>query len=101
MRCSASGHVEKKKNANKALCSHRIASGVPRMGSWAGVRLWSVTFGEVEGLHLYWGPLVVLLWSGTPAKWADEMTPYMAYNPTKALYTPSSALGPTFAYALI
>ena len=101
MRSSPSGHVEKWEIANNTPCSHRISSGALSMGPWAKVRLWSVDLGYEEGLRLIWGPLAGGSWSGTPAKWAHEISPYLPYNPTQAVYTQPSGLGPKFANILI
>ena len=38
---------------------------------------------------------------GAPAKWARNMTPNMAYNPTHAFYTQPSGLEPKYAYILM
>ena len=74
MRCSPSGHLENCENANSTPCLHHVASGVLSMGPWVEVRFLRADLGYEEGLRLIWGPLACLSWSGTPAKWAHEMT---------------------------
>ena len=82
-------------------CLWCIASGVLSMGRWVKVRLPSVELGSEEGLPLICGPLAGFSWNGTPAKWAHEKKPYLPNNPTQALYTQPSGLGPKYTYILM
>ena len=83
------------KNANNTAWLHRIVSGVLSMGLWVKVRLSSV--------GLSWAPLnmgsiggFVLEWY--PCRKGTRNDPYLHNNPTQALYSQTSGLGPKYAY---
>ena len=86
--------------AKNTPCSQRITSGALHKRAFTEVRLASVGWEHNEGLRAIWGPLAGESWDGAPAKWARDMTPNMAYNPTLAFYTPSSGLESKCAYIL-
>ena len=52
----------------------RLPKSQTTTGPWVKVGLSSVDFGQKEGVSLIWGLLAGSSWTGTPAKWAHEMT---------------------------
>ena len=101
MRCLPSGHMQKWNIPKNTPCSQRIASGALHKCPFTGVRLGSVGWEYNEGPLAIWGPLAGLSRNGAPAKWACNMTPKMAYNPTHAFYTQPSGLESKYAYILM
>ena len=99
-RCLPSGHMQTWNIAKKTPCSQRIASGALDKRPSTKVRLASVGLEYNEVLRAIWGPLAGEAWTGAPAKWARDMTPNMAYNPTLAFYTQPSGLESKCAYIL-
>ena len=100
-RCLPSEHMQKWKIAKNTPCSQRITSGALHKRPFTKVRLASVGWEYNEEPRAIWGPLAGLSRNGVPAKWARDMTPKMAYNPTHAFYTQSSGLESKYAYILM
>ena len=100
-RCLPSGHMQKWNIAKKTPCSQRIASVALQKRPFEKVKLASVGSEYNKGPRAIWGTLVGESWNGAPAKWARDMTPNMAYNPTHAFYTQPSGLESKYAYILM
>ena len=100
-RCLPSGHMQKWKIAKNTPCSQRIALGALHKRPFTKVKLASVGSEYNEEPRAIWGPLAGLSRNGAPAKWARDMTPKMAYNPTHAFYTQPSGLELKYAYILM
>ena len=89
LRCSPSGQVEKWKNANNTPCLHRIASGVLSMALWVKVR-----FGLGRWAPLNMGSIGGFVLESYTRQMGTQNDPYLTNNPTQALYTQLSGLGP-------